>query len=345
LHRPAAQALEGFARGRGLELRTPLRFLDGLADRIEGKEARLDLGQRPQDARLRVVLLVHPEPGEGSFGGDESQVVGSVLLVDVFEEMLGRLQRGHEQRAVGNSQPVDGLKPVPRPGLHALGERVVDADGGVDLVGLVARHVLLELLDGVCHDREVLGGDAVALRAVAVATEGDAPPAGLAGGEDDASTDPSGEILLEDTAVDDLAGEMRHRSSSSFGPAGLRWLPGPDRARTGPNGQVVRPDYAACSGACQSRNTTSRTGRCYPAACSTMVAKKRCTVGSSVSSGGKAVTTTVPCRAITISPSCRASAATPEPSRLMRGARMKTILIDVGPSPRSASPSVSKLSF
>src|SRR5262249_8883483 len=88
-------------------------------------------------------------------------------------------------------------------------------------VRLVARHVLLELLLGIGYDREILCGDAVALRAVAVPPERNAPPTGLPGREDDAASDPRGEILLEDTPVDHLDGEMRHEQP----PAGLpgRW--------------------------------------------------------------------------------------------------------------------------
>src|SRR5262249_26878104 len=83
-------------------------------------------------------------------------------------------------------------------------------------LGLVALHVLVEFLHAVRDDREVLGGDAVALRAVAVPAEGNAPPTCLACGEDDATTDSSREILLEDAAIHDLTCEMRHRSSSSL---------------------------------------------------------------------------------------------------------------------------------
>ena len=74
-----------------------------------------------------------------------ARLYGRVLLVDVLEERVERLERGHQHGAVGHGQPVDRLQPVPGPGLHALGERVVHADGDVDFLGLVAGHVLLEL--------------------------------------------------------------------------------------------------------------------------------------------------------------------------------------------------------
>src|SRR5262245_7141417 len=105
---------------------------------------------------------------------------------------------------------VDRLEPVPGPGFDALAERVVDTDGDLELLGLVASHVLLELLLGVRHDREILGRNAVSLRAVAVAPEGDAPAASLPGREDDPPGDPGGQVLLEDAPVDHLDGEMRH---------------------------------------------------------------------------------------------------------------------------------------
>ena len=130
--------------------------------------------------------------------------------MDVLEEVGRALERRHEQGAARDGQAVDRLQPVPGPRLDALGQGVVDADRDVDLLGLVAGHVLLELFLRVRDDGEVLGGDAVALGAVAVAAEGDAPPPGLAGGEDDAAADARGEVLLEDAAVDDLAGEVRH---------------------------------------------------------------------------------------------------------------------------------------
>src|SRR3546814_4260475 len=57
---------------------------------------------------------------------------------------------------------------------------LVDGDRHVDVFGLVARHVLLELFLRVRDDREVLRGNAVPLRAVAVTAERDAPPARLA---------------------------------------------------------------------------------------------------------------------------------------------------------------------
>src|SRR5439155_800657 len=102
------------------------------------------------------------------------------------------------------------LQPVPRPRLDTLGGGVVHADGHVHVLWLVAGHVLLELFVGVGDDREVLGRDAVALRAVAVAPEGDPPPPGLTCREHDAARDAGGEVLLEDTAVHDLANQGSH---------------------------------------------------------------------------------------------------------------------------------------
>src|SRR6185369_16895596 len=99
---------------------------------------------------------------------------------------------------------------VPRPRLHPLGQGVVEHHRHVGVLGLVAGHVLLELFLRVGHDREVLGRDAVALRAVAVPPEGDAPAAGFPSRQDDAARDTSGEVFLEDTAVYDLADQRCH---------------------------------------------------------------------------------------------------------------------------------------
>src|SRR5262249_10027051 len=102
------------------------------------------------------------------------------------------------------------LQPVPRPRLDALRERVVDDHRDVDVLGLVARHVLLELFLRIGNDREVFRGDAVALRAVAVSAERDAPPARLACRQHDAAGDASGEVLLKDAAIDDFTDQGCH---------------------------------------------------------------------------------------------------------------------------------------
>ena len=198
--------------------------------RVQRQEGRRDLGQGAEDAHLGVVLLVDPQPREGRLGPDERQLVGRVLLVDVAEQIVERLQRRHQHGAVGDREAIDRLQPVPRPRLHALAQRVVDADRDVDVLGLVAGHVLLELFLAVGHDGEVLGRDAVTLRAVAVATEGNAPAPGLAGREHDAARDAGGKIFLKDAAVDDLADQGCHTLAPPW--AGL-----PSRA----SGPVVRP--------------------------------------------------------------------------------------------------------
>src|SRR5262249_35979591 len=112
--------------------------------------------------------------------------------------------RGHQQGAAGNEQPVERLQSIPGPGLDALGKRVVHADGDVHVLRLVPGHVLLELFLRIGNDGEVFGRDSVALRAVAVTAEGDAPPPGLSGAEHDAARDPRRQVLLEDSAIYDL---------------------------------------------------------------------------------------------------------------------------------------------
>jgi hypothetical protein len=85
-----------------------------------------------------------------------------------------------------------------------LGQRVVEDDRDIRVLRLVARHVLLELFHAVGNDREVLGGNAVTLRTVAVSAERDAPATGLAGREHDAAADSRGQVLLKDPAVDNF---------------------------------------------------------------------------------------------------------------------------------------------
>src|SRR5713101_7946506 len=197
-------------RRLNLEVGAPLHLPDGLADRVERQEGRGDLGEGAQDPDLGVVLFVHPEPGERGLGAEERQLVGRVLLMDVLQQAVEALDRRHQQRAVRHREPVDRLQPVPRPRLDAFRERVVHGDRDVDVLGLVARHVLLELFLGVGDDREVLRGDAVSLRTVAVPAERDAPSARLARRQHDPARDARGQVLLEDTAIDDLADQGSH---------------------------------------------------------------------------------------------------------------------------------------
>src|SRR5437870_13166972 len=133
-----------------------------------------------------------------------------MLLVDVLQQAVVALERRHQERAVGPREPVDGLQPVPRPRLYALRERVVGGDCAVDMLGLVALHVLLELFLRVGDDREVLRGDSIPLRAVAVPADRDAPPARLARRQHDAARDTRGEVLLVDAAIDDFTDQGCH---------------------------------------------------------------------------------------------------------------------------------------
>src|SRR5262247_4263448 len=204
------QALVGLLRRADLQVRSPLDLADRGAHAVERQERRGDLGERAEDPRFGMVLLVDPESGERGLGADERQLVGCVLLVDVFQEAVVALQRGHQDRAVGYRELVDRLQSVPRPRLDALGERVVHDHGDVDVLGLVTRHVLLELFLGVGDDGEVLRRDSVALRAVAVATERDAQPARLARRQNDAARDARREVFLEDATVDDLTDQGSH---------------------------------------------------------------------------------------------------------------------------------------
>jgi hypothetical protein len=197
-------------RGLRLDLRAPLRLADGLTDGLEREELRLELGEGAQHPRLGVILPEDPQAREGDLGRYEGQIVRRLLLVDVLQQLFGLLERRHQHGAIGNGQPVDRLEAIPGPGLDALGQGVIEADRDVDFLGLVACHVLLELFLTVGDDGEVLGRDAVPLRTIAVAAEGDAPPPRLARRQHDASADAGRQVLLEDPAVDHLTREMRH---------------------------------------------------------------------------------------------------------------------------------------
>ena len=179
---------------------------------VERQELGLDLGRGAQDARLGVVLLVDPEPGERGLGRAGS--TGCTARPSCgcrAGSSLGALERRHQHGAVRRAvRRLIGWSPY-----HAHDSTPLQRVSSTQIVtssflGLVAGHVLLELFLGVRDDREVLGRDAVALGAVAVAAERDAPPAGLAGREHDPAADPRGEVLLEDAPVDHLDGEMRH---------------------------------------------------------------------------------------------------------------------------------------
>ena len=122
----------------------------------------------------------------------------------VGNQLLRLFQRGDDQRAARLEQLVDRLQPVPGPGLHALEERVVDHDADVDFLGLVLGLPFLQG-DLVAGDNgEVLGGDAVALRAVAVPAEGDPGFSLPVRCQHDGAADVGRELFLEDSAIDDF---------------------------------------------------------------------------------------------------------------------------------------------
>ena len=245
------------------------------------------------------------------------------------------LQRGHQHGAVGHGEPVDGLQAVPRPRLHALRQRVVEHDRHVDVLGLVAGHVLLELFLGVGDDGEVLGRDAVALRAVAVAPEGDAPPAGLARRQHDAARDAGGEVLLEDAAVHDL-----DRSGLPYTLL---------RESRGTSGRVVRPRrYSAGPRGCQGGSRSNRSGpagrfgrggRPAPGDHAAEVLGARSDRPSA--RGGRSRPAPPPAAPSRPRRRGEARVSTPAPTRRMRGARMKTISTGTGRPSSVAVPRVS----
>src|SRR5207248_8936003 len=72
-------AVERLARGGHLELRAPLHLLDRLRDGVERQEGRRDLGERAEDADLRVVLFIDPEAGKARLRPNERKLVRRVL--------------------------------------------------------------------------------------------------------------------------------------------------------------------------------------------------------------------------------------------------------------------------
>src|SRR4029453_5361950 len=87
-------------RGLHLEVGAPLDLPDGLAHPGERQEGRGDLGEGAEDPGLGVVFLVDPEARERGLGAQERQLVGRVLLVNVVQETLEALERGHQEGAV-----------------------------------------------------------------------------------------------------------------------------------------------------------------------------------------------------------------------------------------------------
>ena len=171
---------------------------------------RGDLGQRAEEAHVRVIVLEHPETGETGLGLDGGEVVGLPLAVDELDQLVGRLGRGDQQGAARGQQLVDRLQSVPGPGLDTLAQRVVDGDGDVVVVGFVPGKMLLQFLFAVGDHGELLGRDAVAFGRIAVTPEGDADLPILLGGEDDAAADVLGQGFLKNAAVDDLHGTGAH---------------------------------------------------------------------------------------------------------------------------------------
>ena len=93
-----------------------------------------------------------------------------------------------------------------RPWPPLVAERVIDDDGDVHLFRLVFRHPFFERHLVGCDDGEALGGDAIALRAVAVTPKGDARLSVAVGGEDDRPADVPCQVLLKDSPIDNFYG-------------------------------------------------------------------------------------------------------------------------------------------
>src|SRR6266849_1243464 len=171
-----------------------------------------------------IVLAAHHEGKPGiSFGryGDSPERNGipakSFAIVATDDIMLEEGMAKYEPKEVDITIAVDdtlckgveswawyGLQPVPCPGFHPFAERVVHGDGDVNFLGLVLCHSLFEhnVVGG--DDRKALGGNPVALGAVAVTPEGDPRLPLVVRRQNDGTADVFGEGFLEDTPVDDF---------------------------------------------------------------------------------------------------------------------------------------------
>ena len=166
-----------------------------MASRLTSSGA--NLAKRAQHTDVGVVVLVDPQAREAGNTGHDGQVVGGFLGVDVFQQRVGLLAGSHYHCAAGPGELVDGLKPVPGPGLDALAHGVVNVDRNVDVGSLIDGEALFQFLGAVGHDRELLGRDAVTFRGVAVAPESGADLAVFPGRENDGADDVPRQALLK----------------------------------------------------------------------------------------------------------------------------------------------------
>ena len=195
-------AIEG-SLDRGL-LEFVLLFSDNLLVGFESHKLGTDLRQRAQNSHVGVVVLVHPEAGEALGAFDDGQVVGHFLYVHVLDQFLRFLNRGYKYSGTLFGQLVDGLEPVPSPGLDALAQRVVDDDRYVHSLWLVLGKCLLEFFGIVSDHSEILRRNSISFRGVAVPAERRAYFVLLAGSQHDGPANVPRQILLKYASVNNF---------------------------------------------------------------------------------------------------------------------------------------------
>ena len=110
---------------------------------------------------------------------------------------------------------VDGLQTVPGPGLNALAHGVVHVNGYVDLTRFIDGQVFFQFFGAVGYDGELLCGNAIALRRVAIAAKSGAYFAFFTGGKNDGADDVPGQGFLENPPVHHLHCHCAHFGEAS----------------------------------------------------------------------------------------------------------------------------------
>src|SRR6266511_345139 len=117
------------------------------------------------------------------------------------------LSRKDQQAAVLHDSFIDGTNPVPSPGLDAFAHRVVQDDRDVGLVDLELGAALrFQFLLGEIRGNksEILAGDAVSFRRIAVPPVGKCFLAHTASDHDNVAADLFTEVLLKDASIVNL---------------------------------------------------------------------------------------------------------------------------------------------
>ena len=146
--------------------------------RLDADHCRIDSGDAAQDPLVGQVILVDPKTRETGVPVKDRQPVIVRFLADELEQFFRLFVGDHEQTAVLDHPLVDRPHAVPTPGFDALAHRIVEHDGDVGVVDLelgAAFRFQLLLLEIGGNKSEILAGNPVSLRRVAVTTVGEWP--------------------------------------------------------------------------------------------------------------------------------------------------------------------------